>query len=97
MKSYVEGIKEAIDQMEKPLERLVTEAKNVSEKVISRENFLNTQFSRQLDELHESQVQQRKKLFYSAFPFFHIIILSYNSINLVRFTEKIDTTQRSSP
>lgn len=56
MKNYVEGIKDAIDQMEKPLERLVTEAKNVSEKVISRENFLNTQFSRQLEDLHESQV-----------------------------------------
>lgn len=94
MKNYVEGIKDAIDQMEKPLERLVTEAKNVSEKVISRENFLNTQFSRQLEDLHESQVCH-----VSSHPNHQSLKNSLSLYYKLDFhfllTEKIVSTQRS--
>jgi len=60
MKSHVTGITTAVNQIELPLKRLVSEAQAMSEKVLSRETFLNTQFVGLLDELHHSQEKLSK-------------------------------------
>jgi len=56
MTTHVTGIVDVIREITGPLQKLVTEAKNSSEKVVTRENFLNNQFQGLLEQLHESQV-----------------------------------------
>lgn len=56
MKTHITGISDTVNQIDGPLKRLVSEAQSMSEKVLSRETFLNNQFTGLLDELHQSQV-----------------------------------------
>jgi hypothetical protein len=56
MKTHITGISDTVNQIDGPLKRLVSEAQSMSEKVLSRETFLNNQFTGLLDELHHSQV-----------------------------------------
>lgn len=62
MRTHITGISETVNQIEAPLKRLVSDAQSMSEKVLSRETFLNSQFVGLLDELHQSQVRILIKL-----------------------------------
>jgi len=66
MKNHATGISEILDQLETPLEKLVSEGKSAMNKVASREKYLNTQFAAQLQDLTKTQVtfQNRKTLIF---------------------------------
>jgi estrogen-related receptor beta like 1 len=67
MNTHVTGIIDVIREIDTPLKKLVTEAKSASDKVMTRENFLNNQFKGLLDQLHESQVDKRKRFKFLTF------------------------------
>ena len=56
MKTYATGVDEVIDQLENPMERMISEAKAVTEKVKTREKFINSHFETLLLELSVAQV-----------------------------------------
>ena len=56
MKSYATSVNDVVDQLEGPMEHMITEAKSVMEKVKTREKFINGQFEALLTELSFAQV-----------------------------------------
>jgi len=55
MKSYTSEITDILGQMEKPLDRLITDATGIADKVANREKHLNSQFASQLEQLSQTQ------------------------------------------
>ncbi|CAG7836825.1 unnamed protein product [Allacma fusca] len=55
MKTYAQSVNEIVDQLDGPMDRMITDAKSVIEKVKTREKFINSQFETLFVELSVAQ------------------------------------------
>ena len=55
MENHTKNLSEALDQLETPLEKLIAEAKSVTEKVQNRESYLSAQVQDLLGQLSTDQ------------------------------------------
>ncbi|CAG7816579.1 unnamed protein product [Allacma fusca] len=55
MRTYTEAVSDVVEQLDGPLDKMITDARSVIEKVKTRENFINTEFETLLMELSVTQ------------------------------------------